>query len=263
LLSSRLLEQVFRTVKVLPPASILSVATALETEEGLSSGELRSRVLVSVALSQERVVLTALLAERERDVPPVPVAQVAAALRSSLHTKIAMERDSQIELVWTGPPSGMTFRRTDQALLQIIQEAKRDLLLITFAAYRVPRLLEALRSAVGRGVTVSFLGESAAESGGKVTFDAANAFGDVANLIHFYVWPGEKREADEAGNTGTLHAKCALADTDLLLVSSANLTEQALHRNMEMGLLVRGGPLPKSVRKHVQLLIASGHIIRS
>jgi phosphatidylserine/phosphatidylglycerophosphate/cardiolipin synthase-like enzyme len=188
-LSSHLIEAVFRTVKVLPPASIVNVAEALETD-ALFAGERRSRVLGCLALPQERAVLALLLTEWESEsVPPDPT-YIAVALRSALHTKMTIEKSGQVELVWTGPSSNMMFRRTDQALLQVIQAAQRELLIVTFAAYRVPLLRDAIRRTVERGVTVRFVAESAEESGGKVTFDAANALRATADQVKFYVWPG-------------------------------------------------------------------------
>jgi phosphatidylserine/phosphatidylglycerophosphate/cardiolipin synthase-like enzyme len=68
----------------------------------------------------------------------------------------------------------------------------------------------------------------------------------------------EKRETDALGNFGSLHAKCALADEEVLLVSSANLTDHALALNMEMGLLVQGGELVSQVRRHFMQMIAQG-----
>ena len=52
-----------------------------------------------------------------------------------------------------------------------------------------------------------------------------------------------------------LHAKCAVADGRYLFVSSANLTEAALHLNMELGLLIRGGKQPSHVQQHLVWLV--------
>jgi len=43
-----------------------------------------------------------------------------------------------------------------------------------------------------------------------------------------------------------------------MLVSSANLTEYAMMLNMEMGLLVQGGPLPGQVEAHLERLVEDG-----
>jgi phosphatidylserine/phosphatidylglycerophosphate/cardiolipin synthase-like enzyme len=54
-----------------------------------------------------------------------------------------------------------------------------------------------------------------------------------------------------------LHAKCAVADRERLLISSANLTEFAFTLNMELGVLIRGGPLPGRVEDYLTALIDS------
>jgi len=47
-----------------------------------------------------------------------------------------------------------------------------------------------------------------------------------------------------------------------LLVSSANLTESALTLNMELGLLVEGGEVPRRVQEHLDALVAAGQLQR-
>ena len=53
----------------------------------------------------------------------------------------------------------------------------------------------------------------------------------------------------------SLHVKCAVADRQRLLVSSANLTEYALTKNMELGVLVEGGEVPARVQEHLEALL--------
>ena len=60
-------------------------------------------------------------------------------------------------------------------------------------------------------------------------------------------WPGEThpevyynpRSLEHDGPGGVLHAKTVVADDDVVFITSANLTEAALDRNIEVGLLVR------------------------
>jgi phosphatidylserine/phosphatidylglycerophosphate/cardiolipin synthase-like enzyme len=52
--------------------------------------------------------------------------------------------------------------------------------------------------------------------------------------VEIYVWPIEKRIAGSR-----LHAKVAIADGELALVTSANFTGHALDQNLEVGVLVR------------------------
>ncbi len=83
------------------------------------------------------------------------------------------------------------------------------------------------------------------------------AFGpDVAARSRVYVWPLDRRPKDPLGNHGSLHAKCAVADGQALLISSANLTEHAFRLNTELGILIHGGPLPGRVERYFGSLIA-------
>jgi len=46
------------------------------------------------------------------------------------------------------------------------------------------------------------------------------------------------------------------------LVTSANLTGHGIDANMELGLLVRGGPVPSRLAAHLSELMASGTLVR-
>lgn len=258
MLSSLLLEAIYQAVEALPEPTVVIVAAAIEESDGH-----RSHILARVATPQERVTLGALLDSWERDGRQPIAAALAAALRGAAFTRNGMGQQTSTELVWTGPTApGVSFRRTDQALQQVIEAAETELLLVTFAAYKVPHILDALKRALQRGVTVRFVAESAEESDGKVSFSAVHALADVAHRLEVYIWPKDKRATDSTGRFGSLHAKCALADEKLLLVSSANLTDHALLLNMEMGLLITGGPLPRQVYQHFRQLAVDETIHR-
>ena len=57
---------------------------------------------------------------------------------------------------------------------------------------------------------------------------------------------------------GILHAKAVVADDEAVFVTSANLTEAALDRNIEIGLVVRDRALAASVSSHFRALIDRG-----
>src|SRR5437868_3603301 len=65
------------------------------------------------------------------------------------------------------------------------------------------------------------------------------------------VWPLQSRPRNAGGRPAKLHAKFAVADCRIALLSSANLTADAFERNMEAGILVRGGPLPARLAEHL------------
>jgi cardiolipin synthase A/B len=57
-----------------------------------------------------------------------------------------------------------------------------------------------------------------------------------------------------------MHAKAAVADSRVAFLTSANLTEAALERNMEFGVLIRGGVLPASIDRVIDALLESGEL---
>jgi phosphatidylserine/phosphatidylglycerophosphate/cardiolipin synthase-like enzyme len=59
-----------------------------------------------------------------------------------------------------------------------------------------------------------------------------------------------------------MHAKLAVADRRVLLVSSANLTQSGVGKNIEAGLLVRGGSAPLRAAEHIAELKISGVLER-
>ena len=159
-------------------------------------------------------------------------------------------------IIWTGPPNGrFPVRRIDQVLYDLISAAQHRILLVTFAAHRVPHLCAHLTHAVQRGVELVLIVESDGESEGQLTMDAIAAFSRVpSSRSRLYYWPLAKRERNQAGRPGKLHVKCAIID-DVALIGSANLTDDAFNRNMELGMLVREPTTVASITQHFDELI--------
>lgn len=59
-----------------------------------------------------------------------------------------------------------------------------------------------------------------------------------------------------------LHAKCVFVDGQRVFVSSANFTEAAQQRNIEVGLLVRSLRRAKQLTDHFDTLVGSGALVR-
>ena len=98
---------------------------------------------------------------------------------------------------------------------------------------------------------------------GQAEYDTIQALGDQVGAVSaVYYWPEEQRAQDDGGKHGILHVKCAVADGRWLFLSSANLTEYAFTINMELGLLVTGGPLPWQVEEQFDRLIGMGVLER-
>ena len=195
-------------------------------------------------------------------IPDVPGLALALALRAASSVRADAAQEETIEVVWTGPTSHeIAVRRTREVLLELIGVATQRLTVVSFAAYKVPEVLAELTGAAARGVDVRLILESAEDSGGRLSHDAAEAFESLRNAAAFYVWPLDKRASGHSV-TGTLHAKAVVADARAAFVTSANLTGQALTANMELGLLVRGGAIPARLTAHFDELIAQSTLRR-
>ena len=187
---------------------------------------------------------------------------VASALRAAAATADQMRTEQQVEIVWTGPKTDAVHARTTrEALLEVINAADRQLTLFSYAGHHVPDVVTAVLARADRGVRVRMVLETAKDSQGGLTVDAATAFGDLANKCAFYIWPLERRQL-HSDKSASMHLKAALADNHTALVTSANLTGAALLRNMELGLLVKRGPTPAALAAHVEALIDQGELRR-
>jgi Phosphatidylserine/phosphatidylglycerophosphate/cardiolipin synthases and related enzymes len=149
----------------------------------------------------------------------------------------------RVESVWSGPATHQVpVRATAQVLVELADEATSELLLMTYSAKPYPPILLALTAAVTRGVAVSVVVETLSGAGGALAgAEPAAAFTSVSG-VQLWHWPAGQRP--EAG--AKMHAKLAVADRRTLLVSSANLTQSGVGKNIEAGLLIRGGTAPSA-----------------
>jgi cardiolipin synthase len=165
-----------------------------------------------------------------------------------------------IELLWSGPSPAnqIPARRIDQTLYDLIANAKREILMVTFAAAKIERLTGELWKAAKAGVKIRLVLEFEEASEGQLSYDAMKAFpAALIQATQIYYWPVEKRERNLAGRPGKLHAKVAIVD-DFALVSSANLTDDAFNRNLEVGFLVKNAEFLATAKSYFESLIAAG-----
>jgi len=149
-----------------------------------------------------------------------------------------------VEVVWTGPPTDVTSSRLTIAVIAgLIAEAKREIVLVSYASYPPKPILDALLAASDRGVEIVLLAELPADRPGFRGIDLPMPELRCTRLH----WPAAARPAGSS-----LHAKVLIVDGTTALVGSANLTGNAMEQNLECGLLVRGGPVPLAIRAHLQ-----------
>lgn len=188
--------------------------------------------------------------------PALPGAAVAAALRAAALAVARQRSETELSLVWTGPPTSEIGLRSTRAVLNgMVAEAERSVVLVSYAGYDVDDLVTSLAVAVERGVEIVLILETSADGG--LTVDAAEAFRALRGSARFYRWPLEQRDPRVSG-AARLHAKCAIRDQCEVLVTSANLTGAAINDNMELGVVIRSAAVAGRLHRHFRLLIEDG-----
>lgn len=224
---------------------------------GLADRTSASAVLDAVALPSYRQAAARVLdAVAATGTDP---ASAAAHLRA-LAEGYALGRACQhVEVVWSGPTSSaVPVRAAAQVLSDLVAGAARELILMTYSAQPYPPLTAALTAAAERGVRVSAVVETLAGAGGALSGDEpATAFLTIPG-VQVWHWPRGGRPE----RSSKMHAKLAVADDEVLLVSSANLTQSGIGKNVEAGLVVRGGTAPVRAAEHIRELQASGVLER-
>lgn len=167
-------------------------------------------------------------------------------------------RTQRVDVTWTGPRSVVPVRATAIVLRDLIDEARYELVLMTYSATANPMLTEALTAAHQRGVRIDVVVETLQGAGGAITgAEPAAAFAAVPG-VRLWHWPVEQRGKTSA----KMHAKLAVADGRALLLTSANLTQSGTLDNLEAGVVLRGGTGPRRALEYVRELQATDQLQR-
>jgi phosphatidylserine/phosphatidylglycerophosphate/cardiolipin synthase-like enzyme len=223
----------------------------------LAGGASEAAVLNAVALPGYRdAAAEVLTAIQSAGIPPV----AAAAHLRALAEGYALGHSAQrIDVVWSGPNSpAVPVRSTAQVLIHLVGEARHELILMTYSAWPYAPLTEAIAAAVTRKVAVMAVVETLAGAGGALAGEEPAAAFLAIPGVQVWHWPTARRPEQSS----KMHAKLAVADSRVLLVTSANLTQSGIVKNIEAGLLVRGGPAPVRAAEHIRELRSLGALER-
>jgi phosphatidylserine/phosphatidylglycerophosphate/cardiolipin synthase-like enzyme len=200
--------------------------------------------------------LVGMLHDAWKAVPETDPREIAAALKEASATSSLLEQRGAVDLVWTGPSTGIVpVRHTEQVLCEVIESATRRLFLVSFVAYEVDSISRVLHEAAARQVQITLLLESSSAQGGNVTVDSIRIMRNAAPSATIYTWSPSTGDSASIAKDGSVHAKCAVADGSTALITSANLSKAAMERNMELGVMIRGGNIPRTLEQHLDALI--------
>jgi phosphatidylserine/phosphatidylglycerophosphate/cardiolipin synthase-like enzyme len=177
-----------------------------------------------------------------------------------------------VDLVWTGPETfGVTNRDTGVVVRDLFGSAEREVLVAGFAVYQGRSIFSGLaeRMAELPGLQVRlFLDVQRHPMDKSPSEELVRRF---AERFRSHEWPGAKlpelyydpRSLDpDAVKRSSLHAKCVVVDRCTALVTSANFTEAAQERNIEVGALIRDGRFAVRLASHFDSLADVGLLRR-
>jgi cardiolipin synthase len=180
---------------------------------------------------------------------------LSGALAAAAAVTEARANAQSTDVVWTGPHTRVTSSRlTAHSIITLINEAKREIWLVSFATQTEPGISAALKAAAARGVEITLLMERNADN---PTYSFRGLPFPTLEATRL-AWPASRRHARYA----SLHAKILVTDESTALVGSANVTGAAMVVNLECGILLRGGPHPKAIRAHLSALHEQGDLVR-
>jgi len=239
----RRLASALRTGSLVPPYDVMAVTFAIGTSDGADA-------------------VAAELAGMDRE--GLSGSGAAGVLE---RIDMALARVPRPDIVWSGPEvTGIHARDTRQVLDELIGSARTHLLLSSYAFYDGKRAFETLAARMDAQATLAVtlclnIQRKAGDS--SAADEVVQRF---AELFWKRDWPGKRRPSvfydpralEHGGPEGVLHAKAVVADRRRVLVTSANLTEAALDRNYELGLVVDDPALASAIAGQFQVLIDRG-----
>lgn len=223
----------------LPAADVRTLARAVRQGTSGLQALLADAAGVAVRAACQRLLATG-LSDDERYL-------VAGALLGALEPD---PRIGALDVVWTGPASAVaTGRLTSAVVVDLIDQAQAEVLLVGYAVHSEASVAVALERAQQRNVAITLLFERHADNPDYA--GTGNAFPHLEATR--LAWPKAARATG-----ASLHAKVLVVDGSAALIGSANLTGAALERNLECGLLVKGGSTPREIASHIHSLCKLG-----
>ena len=250
----------------------LSERDLLEAANALRSGRLLppySTVALQRLVSREAAepIASALDKLSDQGFTPAQIATTFEVLRADRANRPAFE--DLLELVTTAPEiDGIANRDTSVVVRDLFANATQSVLVAGFAVYQGHKVFQALAD---RMVTVPSLKV-------RLFLDIQRPHGDTSaasEIIHRFAaqfrmsqWPSDRplpqvffdpRSLDTSSHKkACLHAKSVVVDSRSVFISSANFTEAAQQRNIEVGILAKSESLAHRLTEFFDKGLSSG-----
>lgn len=179
-----------------------------------------------------------------------------------------------VQLVMTAPTQSNAYHRNTKVVVaDLFRRAEKSVLIAGYAVHQGRQIFEELASRMGKISSLhvrAFLNLPSQPGNMLTPPELVSRFVSEFSKRH---WPAGHRLPEvyydrrglEAPNSEpiSLHAKCVVRDEQELFVSSANFTEAAQNRNIEMGILLNSPPLARQATQFFTDLIREGVCLRA
>ena len=176
-----------------------------------------------------------------------------------------------IQVVWTSPDEeGPHVRDTSVVVRQLLSEARKSLWISTYNVFNGQEVFLPVEDAWSSRPELEVVLILNVPPDDKNGLYEAAAVDKCAKTFWKYHWPWARKPAvfyDSRGPQKTpslpacQHAKCILVDGATAFITSANFTESAHERNIELGVLFRDNPrVAESIRSKFGSLIQNGFL---
>lgn len=186
--------------------------------------------------------------------------EVSPRLRSGLCAALLAVREktqAEIETVWTMPAGAQVAGLSTSAMFHEIGKARESIVASTFNLQLNSAMVKALRAAAVRGVAVTLMATPGGEHG------PANGMTQLGIQLSHEI-PGCKlltlAEAPD-GSYQVLHSKFVVVDSKWAFVGSANFSNAASYKNVELGLQVHSEALARKILRDVQAFQTQGVLV--
>lgn len=251
----------------LPSGALKALASSLA--DGLLSEDITLHG-VEQAAGTDAAAVTAVLHDFLADgYAPRHLATVVAGIAATMDR--VPKPTSLFDLVLSGPDlPGVPTADTAAVMHTIVRSANREILLVGYAIHDGKRLFEPLarRMAEVPGLAATFCLDI--QRAWNDPTPAAELVARFAREFRARHWPWERlpalyydpRSLEVGDSRASLHAKCVVVDREQALVTSANFTDAAQRRNIEVGVVLRHPASAARLADHFAGLIGGGLLAR-
>jgi phosphatidylserine/phosphatidylglycerophosphate/cardiolipin synthase-like enzyme len=199
--------------------------------------------------------------------------QAALIIEAVLAERVnAADLASLFDVVLSGPEvAGAPTADTGAAIVGLIQEAQREIVLVTYVLHNTEQIFGEVVQRLNQcpNIAVKLFVHIARPAGDtSLPSEIVRRFAADFRKRHWpwenppYVYFDPRGLAPSAAERASLHAKCVVVDRCSALITSANFTEAARTKNIELGLVTRHPPIAKRIAEHFDALVAAGSLDR-